>query len=188
MIITLLGQEINVLAQIFGLFGLIFIVWSYQLKRSSFYIMQSVGYLFCLAEGAVCAAFVGMVVTAASIIRNLLMIYWLKKYEKELPLFITLILLGVMVLGCLPFYITGNSVAWYDFIPVVSVSVATLTAIHKNYFVLKGGALAHECAYLFYQLNVGAYVGVIRQIILAVGIIISIVRMACAKNNGVKNE
>lgn len=64
-------------------------------------------------------------------------------------------------------------------------TVYTFCALSKNYFVLKGGAFVLESGNLFYHAAVGAYVGIVRQIMLVTsvvaGTIVLAVRQARAK-------
>lgn len=56
----------------------------------------------------------------------------------------------------------------------------TLCSLSKNYFVLKVGALVLESGNLFYNASVGAYIGILRQVVLVISVIVSTIAYASA--------
>lgn len=185
MYIELFGFDVNVPAQICGLIGLVIILVSYQQKKLTFLWVQLIGYVFCLAESALCFGWTNVVITFTAMMRNVLMLLFLVKRGKELPLAFTLLLLAAMWGGCVPFFVTAFR--WYDLLPPTLITLSTLCAISSNYYVLKAGALTQEYCFIAYQASIGAYIGVVRQVVLGTGVLISIIRMAvCGKKSASK--
>lgn len=173
-------MPVNIPAQICGLVGLVIILAAFQMKKRRLIVFQLIGYVFCLAEALFVGGWIGAVVTLCAMVRNVLMIIYRSRYDRELPGWITAMVVAAMWLGSLPFYIAGVAGAWYDYFPPALVSLSTVCAVNKNFYVLKAGAFVHETGFIVYHASVGAYIGIIRQIILAVGIAVSVVRMIAA--------
>ena len=174
--ITLFGTEVNVLSQIAGFLGFFLILIAYQQKKLTFLIISGISYIvfmgesfFLLGESNTLSNVVG---NATSFLRNLTMIFCLVKYKKDLPTWASIPFLAIYWIGALP---TLN--VWYSYIPPIATTVYTLSAIQKNYYVLKAGALFLEGVFLIYHPITGAYVGGVRQAVLVVAIIISMIRM-----------
>lgn len=184
--INILGNivNINVPAQISGLIGMSIILIAYQQKKERFVLLQALGCVFCLIEALLCHGWVGSIITTMCIVRNMVMLYFLKKHNgAPLPVAFTLIHLGVCWAAVLPLIITNF--VWYNVIPPLMLTTSTLTAMFSNYYVMKSGALVHESGYLLYHMSIGAYAGVLRQIVLASSVLISIIVMA-VKEKGPK--
>lgn len=185
--IQIFGVTVNLYAQIVGTAGLIVIVWAYQLKKTAFLSLSSAAMAIFLAESCILYAdadtFTGIVLNAAAIVRNLLMLFFLRRYGREMPPWAAACLL-VPVWAICAFRLT----AWYTWLPPALQTVYTFCALSKNYFVLKGGALALEGGNLFYNASVGAYVGVVRQIVLVVGVVVSTVVYAAHRRPSRKAE
>lgn len=175
--VEIFGVSVNLYAQIVGTVGLVLIVWSYQLQKTGYLILSTVAMAVFLIESCLLYAdadtFTGIVLNAAAVVRNLLMLFWRKRFQKELPVWIAFCLLAVVWAIC-AFRLT----AWYTYLPPVLQTIYTFCALSKNYFCLKGGALVLEGGNLFYNASVGAYTGVLRQIVLVIGVIFSTVSYA----------
>lgn len=175
--VRVFGVTVNLFAQIAGLAGLGLIVWAYQLRKKGFLILSTAAMLFFLAESCILYAdadtFTGIVLNAAAIVRNLLMLLCLVRFRRELPVWATLCLLAAVWAAC-----AFRLNAWYTWLPPVLQTVFTLCSVSKNYYCLKAGALALEGGNLFYNASVGAYVGVLRQVILVAGVVAGLVLYA----------
>ncbi len=182
--VRVFGVTVNLFAQIAGLAGLVLIVWAYQLRKKGFLILSTAAMLFFLAESCILYAdadtFTGIVLNAAAIVRNLLMLLFLCRFRREMPPWAAVCLLLPVWAVC-AFHVS----AWYTWLPPLLQTVYTFCALSKNYFVLKGGAFVLESGNLFYHAAVGAYVGIVRQIMLVTsvvaGTIVLAVRQARAK-------
>lgn len=177
--VEIFGVTVNLYAQIVGTVGLVVIVWSYQLKKTAYLALSTLAMAIFLAESCLLYAdadtFTGIVLNAAAIVRNLLMLLWRARFGRELPAPIALCLLAV-VWGVCAFRLT----AWYTFLPPALQTVYTLCSLSKNYFVLKVGALVLESGNLFYNASVGAYIGILRQVVLVISVIVSTIAYASA--------
>lgn len=184
--VEILGMTVNVPAQICGLIGLVIIVAAYQMNKRKLVIWQLAGYVFCLAEALFVLGWIGVVVTAGAMVRNVFMIYYRYRHDSEVPQWVTTAMVALIWAGCIPFYITGIAGAWFDYFPPVLLTVSTVCAVNKNFYVLKAGAFVHESGYIVYHLSVGAYLGIVRQIVLSAGVVISVVRMILADKKSKK--
>lgn len=174
--ITVFGTEVNLLSQIAGFLGFFLIMFAYQQKKLTFLIISGVSYIVFMAEGFFLLGesntLSNVVGNGTSFLRNMAMIFCLVKYKKDLPTWASLPFLAIYWIGAIP-----TLDVWYSYIPPIATTVYTLSAIQKNYYVLKAGALFLEGIFLIYHPITGAYVGGIRQAVLVVAISISIIRM-----------
>lgn len=175
--LEIFGVQVNLYAQIVGAVGMIVLVWSYQLKKKSYLVVSTAAMALFLVESVLLYAdadtFTGTVLNAAAIVRNLLMLFWLVRFKRELPVWAALCLLAVVWAIC-----AFRLGAWYTWLPPVLQTVYTLCALAKNYFCLKAGALVLEGGNLFYNASVGAYIGVVRQVVLVCGVVIGTISYA----------
>ena len=61
--------------------------------------------------------------------------------------------------------------------PCVFLTIFNLAAIQKNFYILKIAAILLEGSYILYNFITGAYIGAIREIVIVISIIISIIAM-----------
>ena len=77
--VELWGLRVNVYAQIAGFVGMAVLVWSYQLRRKGFFVVNTLAMAIFLLESCLLYAdadtFTGIVLNAAAIVRNLLMLF-----------------------------------------------------------------------------------------------------------------
>ena len=183
----LFGLQINLFAQIAGTIGMVVLVWSYQLKKVRYLIVSTAAMAIFLLESCLLYAdadtFTGIVLNAAAIVRNLLMLFSLLRFRRELPVWAALLLLALVWAICAP-----RLGAWYTWLPPVLQTVYTLCSLSKNYFVLKGGALILEGGNLFYNASVGAYIGVLRQVVLVTGVIVGTISYALRQKSAQKKR
>ncbi|MBP5357386.1 MAG: YgjV family protein [Clostridia bacterium] len=169
--------NINIPAQISGLIGMTIILIAYQQKKTRFVLLQAIGCMFCLLEALLCGGWVGATITSMCIARNIMMLYFLKKHDgAPLPVKYTLIHLAVCWALVIPQILANFSI--FNLIPPIMLTISTSAAMFANYYIMKSGALIHEAGYLFYHMSIGAYAGVLRQIVLSSAVIISIIAMA----------
>ncbi len=174
--LTLAGVKINLLAQVAGFIGLAIILYSYFQEKLLFLVISGFSYLFFIAEGFFLLpdseTLTNVIGNVIALFRNGLLVFWLAKKKKDLPAWAALPFVVVFWLTSIPSF--G---AWYTYIPPITVSLYSIAATCKNYYVVKGAALLHESAFLLYHPVTGAYIGGVRQAVLVLILIISIVRM-----------
>jgi len=177
--IVLFGMQINWLAQLFDLIGFLILIVAYQQSKKHFLIVSALSYIFFALESASILlidgtnTYANIIGNACGISRNIIMLYFLTKKDKEMPLWIAIIILAVNI--------TVNAFffdEWYTYIPSLAMVLYTLLAINKNYYILKTGAAINEAMFMGYNFAVGGYVGVIREIILVIAILYSMLHMA----------
>ena len=177
--LTIFGTSINWLAQLFDIIGFLIFVVAYQQKKNTFVMVSILAYIFFILESVSILlidninAFANIIGTASGIVRNLIMIIYAVKKNEEMPMWIALVLLGA-TLGLNIFFFD----AWYSYIPCIALIICSLTAIQKNYYILKVGATINEAAFIVYNYAVGGYAGVVREIILVLVIAYSMFAMA----------
>ncbi len=178
--ISLFGTPVNVLAQLAGLVALALSIYGYFKPKLQFFVVAaitsfcfSVEGFFLLAESNTLSNIVGNLIVTA---RNLLIVVLLAKYKKDPPAWLAVPVLAIywgVLLLCFPEQLS----AWYTYIPPVSVSVYSICAMQKNFYVVKTGALIWEATFLIYHPITGAYVGFVRQVLLVTIVIVSMVQM-----------
>lgn len=165
-------------SQICGLVGLVIIFISYQFKKKTYFILASISMVFFFLEQAFAGLFSNTIVTTTALIRNVLIgIYVCKGKEKAPDYFIYILLSLMWVVEISVFAITGTLNVWDNYLPPVMVTMATFTSNSKNYYVLKGGMLIHEIGFLIYYAFYNLPFSMIRQAVLSISIIVSIIVM-----------
>ena len=193
MYITLFGQSINWVAQVLDLAGAFILLFAYiQPKKLKFLSISIFAYFFFVAESAVITfsapdspRYADIIISSVAAIRNVIMIFYLKKKNTEMPLWFALVLLGLTWAANIPFFIPGlfiEELKWYFFMPCIFLTIFNLAAIQKNFYILKVAAILLEGSYILYNFITGAYIGAIREIIIVISIIVSIVAMIKKEN------
>lgn len=188
MYITLFGQSINWVAQVLDLVGAFILLFAYiQSKKLKFLSISIFAYFFFAAESVVITfsapdspRYADIIISSVAAIRNVIMIFYLKKKNTEMPLWFALVLLGLTWAANIPFFIPGlfiEELKWYFFMPCVFLTIFNLAAIQKNFYILKIAAILLEGSYILYNFITGAYIGAIREIVIVISIIISIISM-----------
>ena len=175
--IDILGEPVNVYSQIAGFLGFFLILYAYPQKKFKFLVISGISYIIFMAEGFFLFTpenntLSNVIGNATSFLRNMTIIYVYAKHNKDLPTWASFPFLAIYWIGALPTLGT-----WYTYIPPVATTVYTLSAIQKNYYILKAGALFLEGIFMFYHFKTGAYVGAIRQIVLVFVISYSMIRL-----------
>ena len=177
--ITIFGTSVNWLAQVFDIIGFIVIAIAYQQKKKAFILVSMAAYVFFVLESVSILlidginTYANIIVTGAGIVRNVIMIIYAVKKDKEMPMWIAIAML-IATWGLNIFFFDK----WYTYIPCVALTICTITAVQKNYYILKVGAMLNEGAFIVYNFAVGGYAGVIREIILVLIIAYSMFNMA----------
>ncbi len=177
--ITIFGTSINWLAQLFDIVGFLVFIVAYQQKKKPFLIISMIAYVFFILESVSILlidnvnTFANIIGTASGIVRNVIMIIYAVKKDKEMPMWMAIAILALTWGLNIPFFD-----AWYTYIPCVALTICTLTAVQKNYYILKVGAMINEAAFIIYNFAVGGYAGVVREIILVLVIAYSMFAMA----------
>ena len=177
--ITVFGTSINWLAQLFDIIGFIVFIFAYQQKKNRFVAVSIIAYVFFILESLAILlidnvnTYANIIGTASGIVRNIFMLYFAIKKDKEVPLWIAIAILAATWGLNIPFFDS-----WYTYIPCVALTICSITAVQKNYYILKVGAMINESAYIVYNFVVGGYAGVVREIILVLVIAYSMLVMA----------
>lgn len=177
--VTIFGTSVNWLAQLFDILGFIIFVVAYQQKKNTFVLASIAAYVCFILESVSILVidnvntFANIIGTASGIVRNVIMIIYAVKRNKEMPMWIAFVVLGI-TWGLNVFFFD----AWYTYIPCIALTICSLTAVQKNYYILKVGAMINEAAFIVYNFAVGGYFGVIREIILVLVIAYSMFAMA----------
>lgn len=171
--ITILGMEVNWLAQIFGFFSLIIMIIGYQKPRKQFLMHSTYSALFVLVEAALLGGWTAIVRYIISVIRNTIIVLYLRK-GKSMPFFwIPVFIIVTITASALTMAIMGF--AWYDFLPPIISILFTVSACINNYKLTKVGVITVESSSAVYCIFIGAYIGVIRNTLLAIAALVSFV-------------
>lgn len=174
-------------SQICGLIGLIIICISYLFKKKTFLIIATFSFIFFILEQVFAYLWSNLIVSSVCFIRNILMVYFLCKKNKELPKYMVFGLIGLMwVLIILYLAYSSSFDKWDNYLPPLIVTMSTITQNNKKELVVKIGALLHESGFLVYYMVYRLPFSILRQGILVfaclVGITILIVNMIKSKN------
>ena len=185
MIVEILGVEVNLLAQIIDLLAVAILILSYQGGRRKYLLFSSLASAFFCAESVVLFAYPNVVCNSVTIIRNLSIAYCDKKGRKFPNYGIVLILIPIVAVGIYSL-VLGD---YMSLLPSSAALIFTYISLQKNIYMLKIGALIAELCYLVYNFYIGAYVGVIRQVVVVGSVIVALVNVIkLNKVKGGKNE
>lgn len=187
MYIEIFGTNVNWVAQLLDLIGFAFILVAYQQKKEKLLLISMIAYAMFTAEAVVLLiggenTVANIIISFVSIVRNVLMIIVMRKYNKELPTWVAIVLLVITAGANIPFF-----KEWFSYLPIIFFSIYTISAIQKNFYILKVGAALLEGSFVVYNFVTGAYFGAVREAILVVSIIVSIILMI-QKDKKAKNE
>lgn len=166
-------------SQICGIIGFIIIVISYQFDRKKFLLISGFAYIFFVLEQILAGLYSNMIVSVLGFIRNMLIIFFLIKKQKEMPNYFIYILLAITwIIEIIFFAIDGAALRNFEnYLPPLLVTIYTLVANNKNYYILKAGAFVQEAGFMAYYLLNGLPFSFLRQLILVISIMVSVIIM-----------
>lgn len=160
-------------SQISGIIGLIVIGIAYLFKKKGFLAIGTISFIFFVLEQAFAGLYSNLIVSTTCLVRNIFMLFYLLKKEKELPKYILFGFIGIMWTAILIYMgITKSFNVWDNYLPPAIVTMSTITQNSKNEFVVKIGATLHETGFLIYYLIYNLPFSVMRQAILIVACLI----------------
>lgn len=181
MVVSIFGADVNLLAQFWGFIMLIFIIISYQVHDTKYFIYMSVAFAFCALESLTLGSVSNFICCLVSICRNIAVLYY-RKQNTDVPNAVTaLLIIPVVIIGIWVIF-TGNP--WHQLMPPILAISLTLLAVQKSIFWLKFGSIFIELGFLIFDIFIGAYVGVIRQGIVVVSVVIGLIRYISALKHG----
>ena len=169
---------VNLYAQIVGTVGLVVIVWSYQLKKTAYLALSTLAMAIFLAESCLLYAdadtFTGIVLNAAAIVRNLLMLRWralrTRTARPDRPLS-SCRRLGRMRLSSHGMVHLPSARSADGVYPVFPLQKLLRSESRRPRTGERN---------LFYNASVGAYIGILRQVVLVISVIVSTIAYASA--------
>lgn len=168
----LFGLKINVLAQAFGLIALVFMVVAYLKKQKTHFLVFCIfSFFFTMLECIMLNAITGFIKPLTGIIRNLVCLFYLKQ-SRPIPKIYNIVFVLLMVIPSVIFV-----QSFIDTLPIITSIISTLVTIQGGVVALKGGGFLVQIIMIVYNFLIGAYIGVIRQSIVLVSIIVGFVMM-----------
>jgi len=172
-------------SQIAGLIGLILVCISYQFDKKKYLAISVIAFSFFVIEQVFAVLVVNVVVTVAGLLRNLLIgLYLKRRQEKTVPQWQVWSLVGMMwvavfiAMGIMTLVTDKNEFAnWTNYLPLVLVSAFSVLINNKNYYLCKLGAFIQEGGFFLYYTIFRLPVSAMRQAILTISVIVSVVLM-----------
>lgn len=163
-------------SQISGLIGLIIIGISYLFKKKKFLLIATGAFIFFILEQAFAHLWSNLIVSSTCFVRNLFMLYFLFRKNKELPRYLLFGFIGIMWVLIISYLAATNSFGlWDNYLPPAIVTMSTITQNNKKELVVKIGALLHEAGFLVYYLIYNLPFSILRQAILVVACLIGLI-------------
>lgn len=181
MIVTIFGIEVNLLAQFFGFIMLIFIVMSYNVHDNKYFIYMTVAFFFCALESITLGSITNFICCLVSIARSLSVLYY-RKRDMDIPKWLPIIL--ILPIFSIGVWAVVTKCPWYQLMPPVLIITLTILTIQKSMFVLKTGSIFIESGLMVFNFFIGAYVGVIRQLIAVISVIVGLIRYSRSLKKG----
>lgn len=167
--ITVLGTEVNVAAQIADLFAFAFLGIAYLCKDKEKYLIfaSCAALVFCL-ESTILAAYTNVICNAFTMIRNVILMLLMRTGKR--PKRTLSILFGTAFSAVGVYSIaTGNYIGVLP--PLFGLTLTVLTT-QNHLGILKVGCTFVEIGFLFFNYLIGAYVGVLRQLVIITSCVI----------------
>jgi len=165
--------------QILGLIGFILSIFSYLVKKKNFLILISLAFVFIILDQAFAGLWAGMIVTITGITRNLIMLYFLIKYDKEAPTYIMYITLGAMIIAEGVYMgLTDSFGKWDNYLLPGLVIATTFTQNCRNEYVVKIGSTLYEAGALVYYIIYQLPFSIFREVCLVIACLVGIVLLA----------
>lgn len=171
--VEIFGYQVNLFAQIFGLGMLVFIALGYVTRDRVYFILTLLGSCCCVMESVVLKAWSSAFAAALVCVRNVLILTYGKKGKKVSPLICWVIIAVVAVGGAVGTVIEKD--LWAILPPVLTMADSFFASLRPQK-ELKIAIIPIAFGYILFNFHVGAYVGVIRQIIAFIAGIIGLVR------------
>ena len=176
--VNILGLEVNLLAQLIDLFALVSLIFSYRGDRRKYLLFYSCASVFFCAEFYVLGVISNVFCNLLTIVRNMIVLYCIKKGTEPPKMMGILFMIPVLVIGVY-YAILGDIV---NVIPTVLTMGITYVSVQKNLAVLKIGSTLIELGFMIFNLFVGAYLGAGRQIFVVTTCIIAVVKYFRERN------
>ena len=181
MTVTIFNTEVNLLAQLFGFIMLIFIVISYNVHDNKYFVFMTFAFFFCALESITLGSITNFICCLVSIFRSLSVLHY-RKHDRDIPKWLPIaLILPIFTIGVWA-AVTDNP--WYQLMPPVLIIALTILTLQKSIFVLKTGSIFIESGLMVFNFFIGAYVGVIRQLIAVISVIIGLIRYSKALKIG----
>lgn len=181
MTLTIFNTEVNLLAQLFGLIMLIFIVMSYNVHDNKYFVYMTVAFFFCALESITLGSITNFICCLVSIARSLSVLHY-RKHNLDIPKWLPVVLiLPIFAIGV---WAAVTKCPWYQLMPPILIITLTILTMQKSMFVLKSGSIFIESGLMVFNFFIGAYVGVIRQLIAVISVIVGLVRYSKALKTG----
>lgn len=159
------------LVQSLGLCAMIAWVSSIQLKKKSHILeLQIIASLFYAVHYGMLSAMSAVVVTIISIAR-LLTIYLIERKGKEVPLFVLVIFILILVIAGVMTYEGPISM-----LPIIITMIYTYSTWQKDTKVIRGLFLVTGMLWITYNFSVGSYILMIGNSLEVISSIVSIIR------------
>ena len=162
-------------SQIAGFLGLITIGTAYLFDKKKFLAISCLAFVFFILEQVLASLYSNLIVSGICLIRNLLMFIFLFKANKELPIYMLVILVLLMWTGVITYMAISNTFdVWDNYLPPAIVTMSTVTQNNKNDYVVKVGATLHETGFLLYYLVYQLPLSIFRQGVLIIAALVGI--------------
>lgn len=171
--VELFGLQVNLFAQIFGLIMLVFTVLGYLTHDRAYFVLTLCGSVCCIFESVVLYKWSSAVAVFLVCVRNCLILYYGKK-GKKLPAWVAYLIIAVVAVSGVVFTFIEKDV-WSLLPPVLTVA-DSFFATRRPERELKIALIPISFGYVLFNYHAGAYVGVVRQILVFVAGIVGFIK------------
>ena len=168
--IILFGLNINWVAQLVGLFATALMVIALSKSKEKYLFLMMFTPILFATESGLLGGFSNIAVNASCAIRSSTMYYYYKKNEAY-PKWMTVI---NIILLTVPAILLCK--VWYDFMPIVTGIVYSFITLSKNFLLIQIFSAILESLIIVYLVYIGAYVGIVRQVLAVTLIIHTIIK------------
>ena len=171
-------DAIGWIGQMAGIAAFVTLTIFYQFERRKFLLLSIISYIFFLIESSCALISPNVVNNIMAIVRNVIMIYFLDKYNSQMPnKYLVIMLSSIWIIDITALIITKRYDNWVNYIAPLSITVLSISYNFKSYYITKIGSFVMEFGMLIIYLVYMLPFSIIRQIILVLSVIISTIIM-----------
>lgn len=171
--VELFGLQVNLFAQIFGFAMLVFTAIGYLTRDRAYFILTLCGSVCCIFESLVLYAWSSAIAVFLVCVRNCFILYYGKK-GKRVPKAICYAVIAIVAVSGIVSTILEHDL-WSIFPPVLTVADSYFATLRPQR-ELKIALIPISFGYVFFNYHVGAYVGVVRQILVFIAGIVGLIK------------
>lgn len=171
--VELFGLQVNLFAQIFGFAMLVFTAIGYLTRDRTYFILTLCGSVCCIFESLVLYAWSSAIAVFLVCVRNCFILFYGKKGQR-VPTWICYAIIATVAVSGIVSTILEHDI-WSILPPVLTIADSFFATLRPQR-ELKIALIPISFGYVLFNYHVGAYVGVVRQILVFIAGVVGLIK------------